>query len=281
MSSDWLRPDWLRDAMRTWTPTAIVPAPFTQAVRQVVDLFGFAPANVAKDVIDAATARLLGREMTLRIGETEVELVLRMLRMVRPPIGLMIAQLGDVEIEADDVRVSGQRINHVRVEARNLHIQPGLTSTVVAAPVHVTATVDQRALSDALATRTDRVDVELLGGGAARATLPGRREWGHVDVVPRIDGHTLLLEPREVVVRGWNRLSPLVRRLPRLRFRLPDVATGAHLVAVEVEEGRLLLRGLVEEWRAELSPVQLDQLVRRIQRFEGGLLDIPRAVSLR
>ena len=256
----------------------MIPAPFTQAVRQVVELFGFAPAVVVKEVIEAATSRLLDRPLRLRIGDNEIELVLRVLRMARPPVGLMIAQLGDVEIEADDLRISGQRVTHLRVDVRNLHIQPGITSTVVAAPVHFSARIDEQAVGDAVATRTARVEIELLGDGAARARLPGRRAWGHVDLVPVIDGRTLVLEPREVVVRGWNRLSPLARRLPKLRFHLPALADGAHITAIDVDRGHVLVEGVFEEWREELTAGQLDQLVRRIQRFDGGLLDIPRAV---
>ncbi|MGH2685969.1 MAG: hypothetical protein ACRDJP_10945, partial [Actinomycetota bacterium] len=114
-----------------------------------------------------------------------------------------------------------------------------------------------------------------------RAALPGRREWGHVDLVPVVDGRTVVLEPRELVVRGWSRLSPLARRLPRLRLRLPALAEGAHVTSIDVGEGHLLVEAVVEEWREELSPGQLEQVVRRIQRFEGGLLDLPRAVTLR
>jgi hypothetical protein len=105
--------------------------------------------------------------------------------------------------------------------------------------------------------------------------LAGRREWGHVDVVPRIDGRTLLLEPTQVVVRRWDRLSPLARRLPSLRLPLADIPDGMHLTGVTVEDGRLAIDGVHEEWRVELTPQQLEQLVRRIRRFDGGLLTIP------
>jgi hypothetical protein len=152
-----------------------------------------------------------------------------------------------------------------------------VTATVVAAPVRATVTVGADAISEAVAAQTERVEVELRGDGTARLTMPGRRDWGHADVVPRIEDRTLVLEPREVAVRGWTRLTSVAQRLPRVRVPLPRVADGAHVTGVDVEEGRLVVHGVYEEWREHLSPGQLDQLVRRIQRFEGGLLDLPRA----
>lgn len=271
---DWLRPDWFLDAVRAWTPEAVVPSSFAQLVQQAADLFGFAPAVIARELIDAATSRLVGRRATLRAGDRDVGLVLRSLRMSRPPVGLMVGQLGDVELEAEDVQVGDLRLDHLRLQVRNVHVQPGPPVTIVGAPITGRAAIGPEVVRSALATRTDRVEIELVAG-AARAYLVGRRDWGHVDVVPRIDGRTLVLEPAEVVVRRWDRLSPLARRLPPLRLALPELPDTLHLTGVTVEDGRLIVDGVYEEWRAQLAPQQLEELVRRIRRFEGGSLTIP------
>ena len=273
-SGDWLRPDWFRDAVRAWTPEGMVPSSFAQVVQQAADLFGFAPAVIAREVIDAATSRLVGRRATLRAGDREVNLVLRSLRMARPPVGLMVGQLGDIELEAEDVHVGDLHLDHLRLEVRNVHVQPGPSVTIVGAPIIARGAIGPDVIRSTLVPHTDRVEVELVAG-AARAYLIGRRDWGHIDLVPRIDGRTLVLEPAEVVVGRWDRLSPLVRRLPPLRVPLTDLPDTLHLTGVTVEDGRLIVDGVYEEWRAQLTPQQLDQLVRRIQRFEGGLLTIP------
>ncbi|HLM29961.1 MAG TPA: hypothetical protein VK360_08565 [Acidimicrobiales bacterium] len=274
-SSDWLGPDWVRDAMRAWTPTA-VPAPFTEAFRQVVDLFGFAPAMVAKDVIEGASARLVGRALTLRYGGTEVDLVLRVLRMARPPVGLMIGQLGDVEIEAEDVRWAGGHVARLRVDARNIHIQPGPPPTLVVAPIRLAATLDESTVDDMVSQRVRWAEVRLTSDGAAQVSLVGRRRWGHVDFVPQVQGDSVALEPRQVVIGGRSRASGLAQRLPHLRFRLPDAVGGHRLSDIRIEDGRVAVRAVVDEWRQAFSPEQLEQVVRRIQRFRGPLLDIPR-----
>ena len=250
----------------------MVPAPLANAMRQVVDVFGFAPALVAKEIIAAATSRLVGRSITVQTDGHDVTLVLRMLRLVRPPVGLVVGQLGDVEMEADDVETPDIRIGHLRLEVGNVHVQPGLTaSAVVAAPIRAQATIAQSEIAAAIARRSTRVEVDLRDG-SARAYVAGRREWGHVDVVPRVDGRTLVLEPAALTVRRWDRLSPVVRRLPPLRVALPRTAADVHVTAIAVEEGQLVVHGVYEEWRQEVTPLQLDQLVRRIQRFDGGVL---------
>jgi hypothetical protein len=258
--------------MRAWTPASMIPAPLTQAMRQVVDVFGFPPALVAKEIIEAATSRLVGRSITVQADGRDVTLVLRLLRLVRPPVGLVVGQLGDVEMEADDVEGPDIRISHLRLHVGNVHVQPGLTaSTLVAAPIRARAVISQGEIENAIARRSSRVEVDLRDG-SARAYLAGRREWGHVDVVPRIEGRTLLLEPDAVSVRRWDRLSVLARRLPPLRVALPRTAADVHVTDVTVEQGRVVVDGVYEEWRQEVTPVQLDQLVRRVQRFDGGVL---------
>jgi hypothetical protein len=264
--------DWLRDAMRAWSPGNMVPAPLVQAMRQVVDVFGFPPAVVAKEIIEAATSRLVGRSITVQADGHDISLVLRQLRLVRPPIGLVVGQLGDVEMEADDVEAPDIRISHLRLDVGNVHLQPGLTtSTIVAAPIRARAVIARDEIEAAIARRSTRVEVELRDG-AARAYVAGRRDWGHVDVVPRVDGRTLVLEPAGLSVRRWDRLSSVVRRLPPLRVPLPRTAADVHVTAITVEDGRLVVDGVYEEWRHAVTPVQLDQLVRRVQRFDGGVL---------
>ena len=277
MASDWRRPDWLADAVRAWTPGALLPPSLTEALRPAVDLFGFAPAMMGTDLIGAAASRLIGRPMTLRVGDSEVNLVLRVLQLERPPLGLMIGQLGDVEVEADDVVVADHRISHLRLDVRNVHLQPAVAgATVVATPIRVRAVVDESVVRDAVADRTSRLAVELRGDGVARATLTGRRGWGHVDVVPRVDGRTLVLEPAALAVRTKYLLA-LARRLPPLRVELPRSIPAAHVTSVTVDEGRVVIEGVYEEWRWELGHRQLDELVRRINRFDSGVLQVPDA----
>jgi hypothetical protein len=276
-SGDWLRPDWLVNAMRAWTPSAMVPPAMAQAMRPVAELFGFAPAILGKELIEAAASHLVGQSVTISIGDEEVTLVPTRLQLERAPIGLMIGQLGDVELEADDVVIGGVHIAHLRLDARNLHVQPGVKeATVVAAPVVARAVLDQGLVAEAVSSRTRRVEVDLEGTGRARAYIAGRRGWGYVDVVPRISGRTLELAPADAKVRRWS-LTSVARRLPKLRFGLSGAHSTAYITGVAVEDGRVVVDGVYPEWRLQVTPQQLDDLLRRINRYDGGVLRVPHA----
>ena len=272
-SGDWLRPDWLTETLRAWGPS--VSQSMTQAMRPIVDLFGFAPASVAEELILAAASQLVGEPLTLQVGDTEIALVLRRLQPDPQPMGLMIGQLGNVEIDADDVVVGDVRIAHLHLVVRNLHIQPGVgTATFVAAPVGVRAILDQEVVATAVARRTPYVEVEL-DDHCARARLRGRRDWGHVDLTPRIEGRTLVLEPTEATLRRWD-VTSVARRLPALRLALPQAVSTAHLTDVGIEDGHLVVSGTCEEWRTEVGPAELDDLRRRLGAYKGGTLRVPR-----
>jgi hypothetical protein len=273
---EWPGRDWLRETVGDWALPLPAP-PFSQAVRQVVDLFGFAPATVAREVVEKTGSRLIGRMLDLRFGPTEVRLVLTAFRLLKPPVGILVGQLGDVLVDARDVRWHGAEVARLRIVARNVHIQPGPTTILVTAPVRFEAWLDQQTVDGIVARTTGRVVVELTDEGTARARLPQRPGWGHVDLVPAVEGRTLVLRPSAVAFGAADRARRLVKMLPPLRFTLPEGLEGSHLSKVEVSEGHLVVHGLVDEWREPLTPGQLNQLVRRIERFAGTVLQIPRS----
>lgn len=270
------RPDRVREAVRGLTLPLPAP-PIGHAVRQLVDLFGFAPATVAKQIIEMAGSRLIGRMLDLRFGPSQAQLILTTLRLVRPPVGLLVGQLGDVEIEARHVRWPGGELARLRMEACNVHTQPGATTSLVVAPLRFQAWMSQSVVDGIIAGSTERVVVELTGDGVARARLPQHPHWGHVDLVPILEGRTLELRPRAVAVGRVDGAKRLVARLPPLRVVLPDGPAGSHLSHVEVRDRHLVVHGIVEEWREPLTPGQLDQAIRRIERFAGTVLQVPRS----
>jgi hypothetical protein len=77
-----------------------------------------------------------------------------------------------------------------------------------------------------------------------------------------------------MVVRGSDRLASLARRIPAIRLPLPALPAGLHVTDVAVEDGQLVVDAVYEEWRREVTPEDVDKLLRRIERFDGGVLDV-------
>ena len=171
--------------------------------------------------------------------------------------------------------LGGTRIDHLRLDVRNLHAQAGQPSgAVVAAPVKVRAVIAQDVIAAVVTRRTPRIVLELRAGGVARATLVGHDGWGHVDLVPRVDGRTLVLAPRSLALRARH-LFNVARRLPPYRVTLSGSFPEAHITGVTVEDGQIVLNGVYEEWRWPLGPQSLDELLTQIKRFEGGAIRLP------
>lgn len=273
--SDW-RPTWLAEAARHWNPAAMVSPSMIDAMRPVADLFGFKPAVIGKELLDAAASRLVGRRLTIVAGDQEISLVVRSLQVERAPIGLTIGQLGDLHIEAEDVLVpDGVRIAHLRLDVRNLHVQPtSKGATVVAAPIRWRAVLDQDVVTDEVARRASKYEVELGDAGTARVYRAGHRSWGHVDVVPRVDGSTLVLDPTSVGFWRWN-LKTMAKLLRVRRFELPEELAFVHITKVGIEDRCVVVEGVYEEWRTTITARQVEELLRRIHRHDGTTLHVP------
>jgi hypothetical protein len=272
VGGDWFGSEWLRDATKAWS-SPLVP----EALRQMVD--GVAPAALAQRAVEVAGDRLAGRELELRFGDSRVHLVPTSIGLARASLGVVIGQLGDLELEARDVRWEGGRAATLRIEAGNVHIQPGTVATLVAAPIRATARFDQATVEEVVARRTTWVAVELTADGTLRASLARWRRWGRVDLVPEVEGRFLVLRPVAAEVGGRRRAVPAGRRLPGLRVELPESLVAGHVEEVGVEDGHLVVRAVLDEWREPLAPGQLDQLVRRIETLSGAVLDVPRAAA--
>jgi hypothetical protein len=273
-TSDW--PAWLAEAARSWHPASLVSPQMINAMRPVADLFGFRPAVIGKELLDAAASRLVGRRLTIVAGDQEITLVVRSLQVDRAPIGLTIGQLGDLHVEAEDVLLSGGvRIGHLGLDVRNLHVQPtSKGATVVAAPIRWRAVLDQDVITNEVARLASKVEVELGDAGTARVYRAGRRSWGHVDVVPRVDGRTLVLDPTSVGFWRFN-LKALGKRLRVCRFELPEELAFVHITNVDIEDRHVVVEGVYEEWRTTITARQVEELLRRIHRHDGSTLHVP------
>ena len=269
-SGDRPRPDWLAETLRAWTPSSLVPPSVGDAMRPVAELFGFAPAALLRGLVDTATTDLVGKRLAADVGGTEVSGVLRGVRPERAPLGLAVGQLGTASIDVDDLDSGDLRVAHLRLDLRNLHVQPGIgTSTVVAAPISWRATLDQRQVRAVLAGRSPQLEVELGPSGLVRVWLRGRRDWGHVDARPHLHGRAVRFEPTAATLGRWD-VTALGRRIPRPRVDLPAMPPWAHLASVEVADGQLIVEGTVEEWRFDVGPGEIEALHRRALAHRRG-----------
>lgn len=267
----------LRESFGVWRGFAPLAEPYTRSMVELADLFGFTPSAILGEIVSSARSRLVGRPVEFDVGTDTLSLLLRDITLESDPIGPAIGQLGDLEVVAGDLRWRGVTVDHLVARLRNVHIQPGSTPVVVAAPVEFELTVSAEQVS-ALAASTSigqKVSIELGDDVASVHPLKGR-SLGHVDVHFEPAPRHVNLVLRQVHAGERWKIGRGLGALPQLRFALPAVLHN-RVHAVDVEDGRIVLRGHVAEWREPIGPTQLQQLAERLGAYDGGILEVPRS----
>ena len=80
---------------------------------------------------------LVGKRVTVRMGDHDVVLTVTELDSELESRGLAVGQLGEVRVAACDIEWGQQRLQRAVAVLRNVHIRPGVPPVVVAAPVEV------------------------------------------------------------------------------------------------------------------------------------------------
>lgn len=273
--TDWSNPDWLGKWMPQWPSSpAKVPEAIAENMARMVDVFGFSPARLLHDIVGAAATGLAGREIETVVGGKAVRFVLDDLRVDPPQYGPLVGQFGEIAVDVRDVRWDGRSVERLRINAENLHIRPGVPAVIVAAPIKLSAMIDQTEIAALLAERTERVVLRLSDGVATVAPV-GRERWAHVEISPTVSGRTINLSPSAMVVRNRRFRAP-VRLLPKVGLDLPVVLSDGRLTDVAVEGDRLRLDAVVDEWREILLPAELKDLERRLRRPGREHFRLPR-----
>ncbi|CAM4162280.1 hypothetical protein MB901379_01195 [Mycobacterium basiliense] len=207
---------------------------------------------------------LVGKEVTVRIGDRDVLLTVTELDSALDPQGLAVGQLGEVRVAARDIRWDGQHLHSAVAVLRNVHIRPGVPPVVVAAPVELSSTLPAAVFEEVLQQVAPQLRSELSEDGIARLRWARRPGWGGLEVDADVVGATLWLRPRAVVTgqRRWT----LPGRTPSYRVPLPDLPQGLLITDVTLGVDSLELSALLPEWRMDLPMRYLEDLITRLSQ---------------
>ena len=219
--TDWTSGDWLGKWKSQWPAS---PARLPEAMAESMSRWSTCSGLLAgflHNIVSTASASLIGRQVETTIGGQAVRFVLE-----RPPdrpaaVRPLVGQFGEILVHVRDVSWRDRRIDELRVRAENVHLQPGVTTILVSAPVALSASIDQPEIASMLA-ETQSAVVVRLADGVATAALAGRESWGHVEITPTVRDEVVRLKPVSLNVRG-RRLERIARLIPAVEVRLPDV----------------------------------------------------------
>ncbi|QLL08568.1 LmeA family phospholipid-binding protein [Mycobacterium vicinigordonae] len=207
---------------------------------------------------------LVGKEVTVRIGEHDVTLTVTELESALDPQGLPVGQLGEVRVAARDIRWDEHQLQSAVAVLRNVHIRPGVPPLVIAAPTELSTELAKDIFDDVLRQAAPQLDSDLGDDGTARLRWARRPAWGGLEIDADVTGSTLWLRPRALVAgqRRWK----LPQRTPAYQVPLPELPHGLMITGVELNPGALHVSGLLPEWRMELSLPALEDLITRLSQ---------------
>src|SRR5260370_7271357 len=143
--------------------------------------------------MDAARGWLIEKKRTFRYSGQDLTLVLSDLSVEGSDLGRVVGQYGQVRISARDVEWGGYQLGRMEIQARNVHLRPGVRPVLVVAPVLIEAFVSASVASRWLATVSPRLELTLQVG-VPKVGLAGA-PWVRLEVEPGGEGRPLPTPP--------------------------------------------------------------------------------------
>jgi len=220
---------------------------------------------------------VVGRRLTMRLDDGELTLTVTEFDSKLDVRGLSVGQLNDVRIAASDIRWEDKHFDRATVMLHNVHMRPTAPPMLVAAPVELTVDVPAAALDDLFRWAAPRLSGQVGGDGIARLRLARRPMLGHIEVDARLDGSTLWLRPRGLVV-GRSRWT-LPARTPAYPVRLPELPHGLRLTGITFAPDVVCLTAVVSEWQMDIPRKRLEDILGQLS-VAGVPLNLTRLTRL-
>jgi hypothetical protein len=211
---------------------------------------------------------LVGKRVTIRMGEVDVTLTVTELDSELEPAGLTVGQLGEIRVGASDIEWSDQQLQCAFAVLRNVHIRPGVPPMVIAAPVELSTELPAKVFDDMLRQAAPRLHAQLNADSTAQLHWARRPGLGSlevdVDIAGTTSGATLWVRPR--ALRTGPKRWKLPERTPAQAVPLPDLPHGLLVTDVALGAEALNISGLLPEWRMDLPLRHLEDVISQLSQ---------------
>ena len=207
---------------------------------------------------------LVGKRITIRMGDHDVTLTVTELDSELEPRGLAVGQLGEVRVAARDIEWGQQRLQRAVAVLRNVHIRPGVPPLVVAAPVELSTALPAEIFDEMVRQAAPQLHAQLRADSTAQLHWVRRPGWGSLEVDVNVVGNTLWVRPRALLTgqRRWK----LPKRTPAHPVPLPELPHGLLVTGVSLGVDSLEISGLLPEWRMELPLRHLEDVISQLSQ---------------
>ncbi|MET0237103.1 MAG: hypothetical protein ABW224_20810 [Kibdelosporangium sp.] len=213
------------------------------------------PAAMLEAAVRTAGDRVIGRQLTMRVGDSDVTLTPVELDTVLDNVGLALGQVPRIHVVAEDVAWPGTPLRRMAITCSEVRFQSVPSPSAVAGSVEVEITVAADVVRAKILELQPNLIVDIGDDAVMRVRWAARRNWGHLEVEPIVVAEGVLLAPRVLQIartrwRSVERMRPTV-------VEIPDLPRGLRLTEVELGEGELILRGEAERWHEKIPLTDL------------------------
>jgi hypothetical protein len=207
---------------------------------------------------------LVGKRVTIGMGDHDVTLTVTELDSELEPRALAVGQLGEVRVAARDIEWGQQRLQRAVAVLRNVHIRPGVPPLVVAAPVELSTALPAEIFDEMVRQAAPQLHAQLRADSTAQLHWVRRPGWGSLEVDVNVVGTTLWVRPRALLTgqRRWK----LPKRTPAHPVPLPELPHGLLVSGVSLGVDSLEISGLLPEWRMELPLRHLEDVISQLSQ---------------
>lgn len=210
---------------------------------------------------------LVGKRVTIGMGDHDVTLTVTELDSELEPRGLAVGQLGEVRVAARDIEWGQQRLQRAVAVLRNVHIRPGVPPLVVAAPVELSTALPAEIFDEMVRQAAPQLHAQLRADSTAQLHWVRRPGWGSLEVDVNVVGTTLWVRPRALLTgltrqRRWK----LPKRTPAHPVPMPELPHGLLVTGVSLGADSLEISGLLPEWRMELPLRHLEDVISQLSQ---------------
>lgn len=205
---------------------------------------------------------VVGRTLAVRVDEGDITLTVTEFDSRLDIRGLSVGQLNDVRLGARDIRWDGNKLDSATAVLHNVQIRPSAPPVLVAAPVELSLELPADTLDDLFRLAAPRLAGEIGPDGIARLRLARRPGLGHLEVDAHLDGSTLWLKPRRLMLRRTRLRLPA--RTPAYPVHLPELPHGLELTEITFAPDVLRLSGSLPEWRVNVPRRGLEDVINQL-----------------
>jgi hypothetical protein len=214
------------------------------------------PAAVLQMALRAAGDRVIGRRVTMRVGDAEVAMTPVELETELDTVGLAMGHVPHIRIVVQDVTWPSAPLTRLAIVCGKVQFQSLPVPSVVAGSVDLEITVSADVVREKVAELEPNLIIDIGQDSVVRVRWAKHPRWGHLEVEPTLDHSTgLILAPQVLQVAGMR--FSAVRRMQPTVVEVPDLPRGLRLTAVEPGPGELVLRGEAERWRENIPLTDL------------------------